>query len=176
MPITQAKELQRLFEKIARKADDISQLENITIFSDKELKKFNSISTQIDNLIKKQEKLKELESKARTDYKDRINSLKTQKTVADPSGSGKRISLKPIEGKWKNEKELQTIASDGSDIKAQQAALAVLKQIDEAERVRKETLEEIKESNTSYEQTIEGLRKEQQKQMYCTLNVVQFMM
>lgn len=163
MPITQAKELQRLFEKIARKADDISQLENITIFSDKELKKFNSISTQIDNLIKKQEKLKELENKARTDYKDRINSLKTQKTVADPSGSGKRISLKPIEGKWKNEKELQTIASDGSDIKAQQAALAVLKQIDEAERVRKETLEEIKESNTSYEQAIEGLRKEQQR-------------
>lgn len=163
MPITQAKELQKLFEKIAKKADDISQLESITIFSDKELKKFNSISTQIDNLIKKQKELKELESKAETDYQSRITGLKKQKTVADPSGTGKRINLKPIEGKWNDEKDLQTIAGNSSDIKAQQAALAVLKQINEAEETRKKVLEGIKESNASYGQAIEELTKKQQE-------------
>lgn len=158
LPITQAKELQKLFEKISKKADDISELETISIFSDKELKKFNNLTNQIDNLLSKKKDLGALKESATRTYNERIESLKNQKTVADPENK-KRVSLKSIEGKWQNQEDLKELASS-SNLETQRAALGVLKQIEDACDKYADSLNSISSSSEEYTKKIKELEEQ----------------
>lgn len=158
LPITQAKELQKLFEKISKKADDISELETISIFSDKELKKFNNLTNQIDNLLSKKKDLDALKESAARTYNERKESLKNQKTVADPENK-KRVSLKSIEGKWKNEEDLKELAGS-SNLETQRAALGVLKQIEDAYDKYGDSLNSISSSSEEYTKKIKELEEQ----------------
>lgn len=158
LPITQAKELQKLFEKISKKADDISELETISIFSDKELKKFNNLTNQIDNLLSKKKDLGALKESATRTYNERIESLKNQKTVADPENK-KRVSLKSIEGKWQNQEDLKELAGS-SNLETQRAALGVLKQIEDACDKYADSLNSINNSSEEYTKKIKELEEQ----------------
>lgn len=158
LPITQAKELQKLFEKISKKADDISELETISIFSDKELKKFNNLTNQINNLLSKKKDLYALKESATRTYNERKESLKKQKTVADPENN-KRVSLKSIEGKWKNEEDLKELAGS-SNLETQRAALGVLKQIEDACDKYADSLNSISSSSEEYTKKIKELEEQ----------------
>lgn len=158
LPITQAKELQKLFEKISKKADDISELETISIFSDKELKKFNNLTNQIDNLLSKKKDLGALKESATRTYNERIESLKNQKTVADPENK-KRVSLKSIEGKWQNQEDLEELAGS-SNLETQRAALGVLKQIEDACDKYANSLNSISSSSEEYTKKIKELEEQ----------------
>ena len=61
MPISKAKELEKLLKKVATSSEEISEMDDIKIFGDKELEKFKKITSQIDVLNKKLKQQKQLQ-------------------------------------------------------------------------------------------------------------------
>ena len=101
MPIGKAKELQKILEKISNNADDVSQMESVKVFGDKELEKIKKINSQIDEYNNKIKEQRELQKDLAKKRDDRIEKLKTQKTanLTQDDGSKKSVKLDSIQGK-----------------------------------------------------------------------------
>lgn len=161
IPIDQAKELERLFGRVANNASKISEMDSIKIFGPKELKEFQNINRQIELYNKKLEEQKKIQEDAQSKRTERINQLKNQKTatLTEQDGSKKSVKLDSIKGKWNNSSDLEKISKSSSSSKEEKtAALAVLQQINKAESDYNKTITESIKNHDNYKDKILELK------------------
>lgn len=136
LPIDKAKELQKELEKIAKISDKLSDLEDITVFSDDELIKIGKIQGKIEELTKSLEKLqKGQEKRVQNSVNDRLEEIKKQKTVrgTDKQGKTKNFSMKTLQDDkgelvFKTQEDLIDVSKEST--KRGEAAKAILQQLE----------------------------------------------
>lgn len=130
MPISKAKEVAEYFGRIAKNAEEISEMDTVNILSDKDAERLSTINERIKELNRQLNELKKNGSaNIQSNFKSRVEELKNQQTARNQDG--KSVKLDTIKGKWNSYEDLETL-SKSSNIKEQQAALAVMYQWDEA--------------------------------------------
>ena len=162
MPISKAKELEKLLKKVAVSSEEISEMDDIKIFGDKELEKFKKITSQIDTLNKKLKQQKQLQEDAATKRDSRIEQLKTQSTVThtDETGKKTKLSTDSVKG-WKSKEDLQEIQRNNlPDSKEYKIATALLQQYEAAERQYANTITESEANITKYNEQLANLKAE----------------
>lgn len=159
MPIGKAKELQKILEKISGSADDISQMDTVKVFGDKEIEKIKKINAQIDEYNKKIKEQQQLQKDLAAKKDARIEQLKGQKTanLTQDDGTKKSVKLDSIKDKWNTKEDLTKLSTTGSDAE-KEAAKAVLEQLAKAEDQYTAALEESQKKITGYEGSIADLK------------------
>ena len=159
MPIDEARELQKILERIGNNADDISAMDSIKVFGDKEIEKIKKINSQLDEYNKKIKEQEQLQKDLAAKRDERIEKLKTQKTanLTQSDGTKKSVKLDSIQGKWNTKEDLDKLSTTGT-AEEQEAAKAVLEQMSKAQEQYTKALDESVKKVTSYKNTISDLK------------------
>jgi chromosome segregation ATPase len=163
IPISKAKELYKILQRIATNSEAISEMDTIQIFGPKEQEKLKKINAQITEYNKKIKAQIDLEQEAAKKRNDRIEQLKGQKTatLTDDKGGKKSVKLDSIKDKWKDKGDLEKIRdSKSSSNEEREAAIAVLQQLTKAEEDYAKTVQESQEKQKNYNAKIAELKNE----------------